>query len=114
MRPFKSTISLTEARARLTAGVRPIARHERVALAAASGRVAAVDVVSTISVPPFSRSAMDGYAVVAADSAQASRATPVRLRIVERVFTGQLPAHGVAHGTCAEIATGAPLPEGAD
>src|SRR5687768_15345122 len=107
MRPFKSTISLTEARARLTAGIRLITRHERVALAAAAGRVAAADVVSTISVPPFSRSAMDGYAVVAADTTHASRTTPVRLRIVERVFTGRLPAHAIAYGLCAEIATGA-------
>jgi molybdopterin molybdotransferase len=114
MRPFTSTISLTEARLRLTAGIRPITRHERVTLAAAQGRVAAADVLSTIAVPPFSRSAMDGYALVAADTAHASRTTPVRLRIVERVFTGQVPTHAIAHGLCAEIATGAPLPEGAD
>jgi molybdenum cofactor synthesis domain-containing protein len=114
MRPFTSTISLVEARARLAAGVRPVTRRERVTLAAAGNRVAAADLVSTISVPPFSRSAMDGYAVVAADTAQASRSTPARLHIVERVFTGQVPTHAVAEGLCAEIATGAPLPEGAD
>ena len=68
MRPFTSTISLDEARRRLTAAVRPIARTERVALDVAAGRVAAADITSPIDVPPFARSAMDGYAVVAADT----------------------------------------------
>ena len=88
MRPFTSTISLEEARRRLDADVRPIARTERVPLDAAAGRVAAADVASTIDVPPFARSAMDGYAVVAADIAGASAATPARLRIVDRIYTG--------------------------
>lgn len=114
MRPFTSTISIDEARARLSASVRPVSRTERVSLTHAVGRVAADDVVSDIFVPPFSRSAMDGYAVVAADTAGATRSSLVRLRIVERVFTGQSPAETVGAGTCAEIATGAPLPDGAD
>ena len=57
---------------------------------------------------------MDGYAVVAADTVNASRATPVRLRIVERLYTGRMPTMPVALGECSEIATGAALPEGAD
>jgi molybdopterin molybdotransferase len=114
MRPFTSTISLEEARRRLDAHVRPIDRAERVALANATGRVAAADVVSAIDVPPFARSAMDGYAVVAADVAQASHTSPVALRIVERIYTGQPPRTALSRGACAEIATGAPLPEGAD
>ena len=114
MRPFTSVISLDEARRKLEAGVRPIDRTERVALADASGRVAAADVLSSIAVPPFARSAMDGYAVIAADTAQASRTAPIRLRILERVFTGQMPRRQLEPRTCAEIATGAPLPDGAD
>jgi molybdenum cofactor synthesis domain-containing protein len=92
----------------------PIARTERVTLASASGRVAAEDVTSSIDVPPFSRSAMDGYAVIAADTSGASPTSPVPLRIVERLFTGQTPTVEIVSGTCAEIATGAPLPQGAD
>jgi molybdenum cofactor synthesis domain-containing protein len=114
MRPFTSIISLDEARRRLEAGVRPIDRTERLPLADAAGRVAAADIVSTIAVPPFARSVMDGYALASADTRRATRETPVRLRIVERIYTGQLPGHRVTAGTCAEIATGAPLPEGAD
>jgi molybdopterin molybdotransferase len=114
MRPFKSTIPLTEARQHLAAGVRPITRTERVALVEAGGRVAAADVAATIDVPPFARSAMDGYAVVAADTRGATHKAPIRLRIVDRIYTGQLPHSRIDPGACAEIATGAPLPGGAD
>jgi len=114
MRPFTSTISIEDARERLRAGVRPIARTEELPLGAAAGRVAAADLASTLFVPPFSRSAMDGYAVVAEDTRGASRERPARLRIIERIYTGTTPDRGVTAGACAEIATGAPLPGGAD
>jgi molybdenum cofactor synthesis domain-containing protein len=114
MRPFKTTISIDEARKRLAAHARPIDRTEHVSLSEANGRVAAADIRSPIAVPPFARSAMDGYAVVAADTKGASQASPVRLGIVERIYTGQTPRKPVAPGYCSEIATGAPLPEGAD
>ena len=114
MRPFTSTISLDEARRRLEANIRPIDRTEHVPLTHAAGRVAAADVVSSIDVPPFARSAMDGYAVVAADLDHASPATPVRLQVVDRIYTGQPSTRTIQPGSCAEIATGAPLPSGAD
>ena len=114
MRPFTSTISLEEARRRLAAAIRPLARTECVGLADAAGRVVVRDVTSSIDVPPFARSAMDGYAVVAADTASATRRAPVRLRIVERIYSGQPPREPIAPGSCAEIATGAPMPAGAD
>ncbi len=114
MRPFASTISIDEARKRLADGVRPIERIERVALTAAEGRVASADVTSTRDVPPFARSAMDGYALVAADTRGAGPSSPKRLRISDRIFTGQVSTSRVEPGSCAEIATGAPLPPGAD
>src|SRR5580704_2740682 len=114
MRPFTSTISLEEARRRLAAAIRPLTRTECVGLADAAGRVVVRDVTSSIDVPPFARSAMDGYAVVAADTASATRRAPVRLRIVERIYSGQPPREAIAPGACAEIATGAPMPAGAD
>jgi molybdopterin biosynthesis enzyme len=70
MRPFKSTISIDEARRLLTEAVRPIERTEQVDLIAAEGRVAAADVRSAVDVPPFARSAMDEYAVVSCDYRQ--------------------------------------------
>src|SRR5207249_2254591 len=72
MRPFTSTISLDEARRRLDATVRPIARLEEIGLADAAGRVIAADVPSPIDVPAFARSAMDGYAVVSVDTTHAT------------------------------------------
>lgn len=114
MRPFTSTISFDEARRRLDAAVVPITRTELVSLGSAGGRVSAEDVASSIDVPPFARSAMDGYAVIAADTSGASAGAPVRLRIVDRLYTGQSPTVAIGPGTCAEIATGAPLPAGAD
>jgi molybdenum cofactor synthesis domain-containing protein len=57
---------------------------------------------------------MDGYAIVAQDTHGATRTMPARLRIVERIFTAEIPATAISSGTCAEIATGAPLPRGAN
>ena len=114
MRPFASTISLEEARRRLDAAVRPIARTERVPLEDTAGRVAAADVTSAIDVPPFARSAMDGYALIAADTAGATASTPSRLRLLDRIYTGEISKVTIERGSCAEIATGAPLPAGAD
>jgi molybdopterin molybdotransferase len=114
MRPFTQTISLDEARRRLEDAVRPIERTTRVGLDEAAGRVVARTVASPIDVPPFARAVMDGYAVVAADTVNASRSAPAALRIVERIYTGQLPSQLIGPGLCAEIATGAFLPDGAD
>jgi molybdenum cofactor synthesis domain-containing protein len=114
MRPFGETISLDRARALIDGALRPIARIERVPLEAADGRVLAQDIVATADVPPFSRAAMDGYAVRAADTTGATPATPVTLTWIEKVFTGQMPSRTIGRGECIEIATGAPMPAGAD
>jgi len=57
---------------------------------------------------------MDGYAVIAADTAAAREDVPVHLKIVEQIYTGRPPSTPITRGNCAEIATGAPLPAGAD
>lgn len=114
MRPLGETIPLDEARRIIGEAVRGIDRVERVALAEAGDRVLAVDVTSTVDVPPFARAAMDGYAVRSADTAGASRTAPRTLTRVAQVFTGQVASQPVQPGQCIEIATGAPLPDGAD
>ena len=114
MRPIERTIPLDEARAIVMRTVAPIDRVERVPLTEANGRVLARDITSSADVPPFSRAGMDGYAVRAQDTSGASRNEPRTLRCIEQVFTGQVPARRVEAGTCTEIATGAPMPEGAD
>ena len=114
MKPIKDTIPLDEARQLIADACRPIERTERVAIVDANGRVAAADVASTRDVPPFSRAGMDGYAVRAEDTFGASRYEPKTLRVIEKVYTGQVPTKTVEAGTAVEIATGAPMPEGAD
>ncbi|MGE0812161.1 MAG: gephyrin-like molybdotransferase Glp [Vicinamibacterales bacterium] len=113
MRPFTETIPLDEARARLDAFDRAQTRVEACPLAALAGRVLAEDVVAASNVPPFARAMMDGYAVRAEDTAGASADAPRTLTAVGRVFTGEVLTRAVGPGECVEIATGAPLPDGA-
>lgn len=114
MRPIRETIPLDEALALVFEQARPIARTERVPIREAAGRVLAAAAVSTVDVPPFDRAAMDGYAVIAEDTFGAGRYEPKVLRAVEKVYTGQVPTRSLARGECTEIATGAPMPQGAD
>ncbi|MFN8540377.1 MAG: gephyrin-like molybdotransferase Glp [Thermomicrobiales bacterium] len=106
-------IGVAEALERVMAGVAPLSAEE-VALGDALGRVLAEDVVSGEDIPPFRNSAMDGYAVRADDVRGASRATPVRLRVVGQGPAGYPASGAVGEGTAIRIMTGAPLPPGAD
>jgi molybdopterin molybdotransferase len=114
MKPIKETIPLEEARQLIAEACKPIDRAERVRLVDANGRVAASNVQSTRDVPPFSRAGMDGFAVRAEDTFGANRYDPKILRVIDKVYTGQVPAIAVEPGTAIEIATGAPMPLGAD
>jgi molybdopterin molybdotransferase len=114
MRPIRETIALEEAIASILDAAAPVARTERVGLREASGRVVASPAVASADVPPFDRAAMDGYAVIAEDTFGAGRYEPKVLRSVDKVYTGQMPARAVGRGECVEIATGAPMPAGAD
>ena len=114
MRPIRKTIPLDEALGLVTAAARPIERAVRVPLTEADGRVLAADVVANADVPPFNRAAMDGYAVIAEDTFGAGGQTPRTLRCIESVHTGRVPTKRLDRGDCTQIATGAPMPEGAD
>ena len=114
MKPFTSTISFTDALRLVLDAAVPIARTERVALSGADNRVAAVDVPVPQDVPPFDRSAMDGYAVRSQDISAAAPTTPVTLTCLDFLHTGIVSDLAVGPGQCIEIATGAPLPPGAD
>jgi molybdenum cofactor synthesis domain-containing protein len=114
MRPIRGTIAVEEAIALVLEAAAPIERTERVWLRESAGRVIAEPPAAPMDVPPFDRAAMDGYAVRAEDTFGAGRYDPRTLRILETVYTGQLPTRPVAAGECVEIATGAPMPEGAD
>ena len=114
MKPIRETIPLEEARQLIAEACQPIDRTERVHLLDANGRVAASDVLSTRDVPPFARAGMDGFAVRAEDTFGASRYEPKLLRVIDKIYTGQVPTKSVEAGTAIEIATGAPMPLGAD
>ena len=86
----------------------------RVPLLDALGQVLAEDAVATHDIPPLDNSAMDGYAVQAADMSGASEDSPSILRVVGYVAAGQLPRETVTPGTAVRIMTGAPIPDGAD
>ena len=106
-------ISVREAAGRIVAGV-PVLGTEEVPLLAALGRVLAEDVKSPLDLPAHTNSAMDGYAVRAADVRGASADQPVTLRIVESIAAGQFPTQRIGAGEATRIFTGAPLPPGAD
>jgi molybdenum cofactor synthesis domain-containing protein len=114
VRPIRETIPLETALELMLAEARPIERTERVTLNDAAGRVLASAPAAPADVPPFDRAAMDGYAVRAEDTFGASRDEPRRLRWIATVFTGQTTTRVVGPGECIEIATGAPMPPGAD
>jgi molybdenum cofactor synthesis domain-containing protein len=114
MRPIRDTISLEEALAAILDAAPPIERIERMPLGSAAGRVVAAPPTASLDVPPFDRAAMDGYAVRAEDTFGAGRYDAKILRVIERVFTGQVPTAAIGPQQCTEIATGAPMPDGAD
>ena len=106
-------IPLGEAKAAVLAACERLPARS-VPLADAVGCVTAEAVTSFEAVPPFVNSAMDGFAVRAADTAGAGEATPARLRVVATLMAGMAPDRPVGPGEAIRIMTGAPMPDGAD
>jgi molybdopterin molybdotransferase len=106
--------SVDEHRAAVAALLAPAAATEDVPVAAALGRVLAADVVAGVSLPAFDNSAMDGYAVRAADLAGAGPDAPVVLPVAADIPAGRSDVPPLGPGTVHRIMTGAPLPAGAD
>jgi molybdopterin molybdotransferase len=106
-------ISLSDVQAEILGAVaclEPIEARRRDAL----GLVTARDVIAGDAVPPFANTAMDGYAVRAADTAGAGPDAPVRLDVVGELPAGRAPEEAVGQGEAIRIMTGAPMPDGAD
>ncbi|WP_343388862.1 gephyrin-like molybdotransferase Glp [Candidatus Amarobacter glycogenicus] len=106
-------ISVEEARERILANFQRLP-VERKPLLAALGQVLAADVVSPYDLPPLANTGMDGYALRAADTAGASEAAPVRLRVITNLAAGYVSDVPIGPGEAARIMTGAPIPPGAD
>ena len=103
------SLSVDEALERILARVRPL-EPVPMALLDALGATLAEDAIADRDVPPFRNSAMDGYAVIAADVASA----PATLRVVGEIAAGGVPSRPIVRGEAMRIMTGAPLPDGAD
>jgi molybdopterin molybdotransferase len=106
-------LSVEEALARVLAAFEPLP-PERVPVLETLGQVLAENVYADMDIPPLTNTAMDGYAVQAADTAGASPEYPVRLRVVYDLAAGYTTDVAVTPGTAIRIMTGAPIPPGAD
>ncbi|HEX6394759.1 MAG TPA: gephyrin-like molybdotransferase Glp [Acidimicrobiales bacterium] len=106
-------IPLDEAIQTVLAGCK-LAGGRSIDVSDALGLVLSEDVEAPGPVPPFANSAMDGYAVRAADVASASADDPVRLKVIGTIAAGHAPTASVGSGEALRIMTGAIFPEGAD
>jgi molybdopterin molybdotransferase len=106
-------LTVPEAVAEITRDIKP-RDIERVSLLDVLGRVLASDAVARYTLPQWDNSAMDGYAVRAADIEGASAEKPVVLPVLETVAAGSFASRAIKAGETMRIMTGAPIPEGAD
>lgn len=111
--PVSSMISVETARQRILAVFSRL-EVERKPLIEALGQVLAEDVVAPFDIPPLDNTAMDGYAVRAADTTGASEAAPRQLRVIANLAAGYVLDTPVGPGEAVRIMTGAPMPPGAD
>ncbi|MFW9965238.1 MAG: gephyrin-like molybdotransferase Glp, partial [Candidatus Sifarchaeia archaeon] len=113
MEPFSLLVSHEEAEELIISNTRAINRIESLSVDSAVGRVLAEDILADRSVPPFDRSAMDGYAVIAQDTFDADH-QEVLLEVDGVIHAGEVSDIEVTRGHCVQIATGSPKPAGAD
>ena len=106
-------LTVAEASERILAEIRPLG-VESIPLRQALGRVCAEDIAATVTMPPWSNSLMDGYAVRSADITPVMSGEPVKLRVVATVEAGQFAPRRLKRGEAMRIMTGAPVPDGAD
>ena len=109
----QAMISVEDALERILSNVRRLEPEER-PLLDTLGQMLAEDVAAGFDIPPLDNTAMDGYAVRAADTEGAGEANPVRLRVTGELAAGYLFEGEVTPGTAVRIMTGAPIPRGAD
>ncbi len=106
-------VSVKEAHSLIRESVAPLGAEE-MPLAELQGRVLARDIAAPFALPRFTNAAMDGFALKWEDIRHASEESPVLLHVTQEVPAGRMPHLAVVSGCCAEIMTGAPLPDGAD
>lgn len=113
MQPAADMIPVEEARERILAFFSTLG-IERKPLLDALGQVLAEDIIAPFDIPPLDNTAMDGYAVRAADTAGATESSPVVLKVIADLAAGYVLETPVGTGESVRIMTGAPIPPGAD
>jgi molybdopterin molybdotransferase len=106
-------LTVAEASERILSEIKPLA-PEAVPLRQALGRVLADDVSATVTMPPWSNSSMDGYAVRSADITPVMSGERVQLRVIATIAAGEFASRALKRGEAMRIMTGAPIPGGAD
>lgn len=114
MTPFQKLISYPQALERIQKSIQPVKRTERIPIEEAVSRILAEDTVANMSVPPFDRAAMDGYAVKAEETFGASPFEPRSFKLTEVLHAGPSSDKVLGKGECIQVATGTPIPDGAD
>lgn len=110
---MKKNVSLEEAQSLLLDRAEPVDECS-VALLDAFGRILSQDIIAPISIPPFDKSALDGYALIAGDTITAEPSVPVQLQVIDETRAGYPAQEKVVPGTAIKLMTGAPIPEGAN
>lgn len=108
------SISLEEAVGLLLTVTEQVKDVECLEIDHALGRILAEDIKAPLPQPPFNRSPLDGYALRAEDTCNASKETPVRLKVIDKNMAGSVSDKTVETGTAVRLMTGAPIPKGAD
>lgn len=114
MKPFGKLLDFDSALAAIIHNICPVEAIEQVEIDSLLGRVLAENILATMSIPPFNRAAMDGYAVIAEETFGAGRRNPKQFPVVGRIYAGDSPEQYLKNGQVIQIATGAPMPKGAD
>lgn len=89
-------------------------KSEEIPVISSLNRILSDDLISPIDVPHYPKSQMDGYAVRSEDTFKASETSPIKIKLIESINAGSAPKFFVEKNTCSYVATGAPVPEGAD
>jgi molybdopterin molybdotransferase len=106
-------ISVEGAQKIILENAKPVA-PKSVPLQESLGLVLATDIHAPTDLPPFTSSAMDGFALRSADTKGASLAFPLSVKVIEDLPAGKIPTEEITSGTCARMMTGAAIPKGAD
>jgi molybdopterin molybdotransferase len=106
-------ISIEEAK-RLIWNKTPVLKKEKIEIIDSLGRVIAEDIISDFDIPPFDRSAMDGFAIISDDTFSASKENPVLLEVIGEIKAGDFKNFKIEKGKAISIMTGAKIPQNSD